>query len=111
MSDVSKGISRVQTGVVIGAVKGHEPMGHNRLPSRGRVGGHVPRSSPLAVGDQARALPAYYLVPVEPMIDLRACYSPASAKSRQVPWTPFNGCVPRSSKTVLDPTTRSRTVP
>ena len=36
---------------------------------------------------------------------------PASVNSRQVPLTPFNGWVPRSSRTVLDPTTRSRTVP
>jgi Type II/IV secretion system protein len=38
-------------------------------------------------------------------------YRPAIVNSRQVPLTPFNGWVPRSSRTVLDPTTRSRTVP
>jgi hypothetical protein len=41
----------------------------------------------------------------------RRVRAPARLNSRQVPSTPFNGCVPRSSRTVLDPTTRSRTVP
>jgi hypothetical protein len=89
----------------------------------GRLDGHLAR---FAEHLREGLLAASTAVGLEVMAELMAAevtdlagpkgkHNPAgqrstTANSSQVPWTPFNGWMPRSSRVTSDPTIRSRTV-